>query len=82
MDALSISIIVIATVAAILFKVILFKRIRQWADQDLLKSLANQNPDKLAYLTKQYDALITEKTPRKVLHEKLSELAANYPVEK
>lgn len=81
MDALSIFIIIIATATAIAFKVFLFKRIRQWADQDLIKSLAEKDAQKLEYLQNHYNKLLADKTPRKELHDKLTELAENFSAE-
>ncbi len=51
MDALSLFIILISVILAVLFKFVLVKKIRAWAERDLLKSLANGNNDRLTALT-------------------------------
>lgn len=79
MDLLSIVIILIATLSAILFKLFLFKRIRHWMDQDLIKGLADQDPAKQRYLHEHHQQLLQDKTPRKQIHRKLTEAAQNYP---
>ncbi len=78
MDTLDIGIIIIATATAILFKVILFKRIRHWMDQDLIKGLAGSNATKHQFLLKEHRRLLDNKTPRKELHDKLTLAAQNY----
>lgn len=78
MDALSIFIIIVATVLAIAFKWFLYKKIRNWMDTDLVKGLAENNPEKLAYLQQQMAELKSAKTPRSQLHEKLTKLASDY----
>ena len=81
MNMLDIFIIVVATVAAIVFKVFLYKRIQRWMDEDLIKGLANGNHEKQSYLSREHLRLISEKTPRKVLHEILTEQAKHYSSE-
>jgi len=81
MDALDIGIIIIATAAAVLFKVILFKRIRHWMDQDLIKGLADNDSTKHQFLLKEHQRLLDNKTPRKELHDKLTLAAQNYSAE-
>lgn len=78
MDALSIFITVVATVLAIAFKWFLYKKIRNWMDTDLVKGLAENNPEKLAYLQQQMAELKSANTPRSQLHEKLTKLASGY----
>ncbi len=81
MNMLDIFIIVVATVTAIAFKVFLFKRIQRWMDQDLIKGLANGDNEKYTYLSREHQRLISEKTPRKILHETLTEQAKHYSSE-
>ncbi len=78
MDALSIFIVVVATVTAIAFKIFLFKRIRKWADQDLIRSLSENNPSKREFLQSKYLEMVESKTPLKELHDKLTEISKNY----
>lgn len=78
MDATSIFIIVVSVVLAVVFKVVLFKRIRRWMDQDLIKGLAGENPEKLAFLQAQYQQLLEEKVKRKHFHDKLTALAEEF----
>ncbi|SIS76745.1 hypothetical protein [Neptunomonas antarctica] len=78
MDMLAIIIIVIATISAIGFKIYLFKRIRRWMDQDLIKVLAEGDADKKIFLTQMHLQLISAKTPRNKLHEALTEHAKHY----
>lgn len=81
MNMLDIFIIVVATATAIAFKVFLYKRIQGWMDQDLIKGLANGDNEKHAYLTSEHQRLIADKTPRKMLHETLTEQAKHYSSE-
>ena len=78
MDMLDIFIIAVASITAIAFKVFLYKRIRTWMDQDLLKGLAEGDNSKHAYLSQELQRLTLEKTPRRSLHEALTESAKNY----
>lgn len=78
MDALSIAIIIFATVTALLFKFVLYRKICNWMDQDLIKGLAEGNPDKLTYLQQQLRQLQTNKVKRKFQHQQLTDLAAKF----
>lgn len=78
MDALSITIIVIATVTALLFKFVLFRKINRWMDQDLIKGLADGDSAKQAYLTEQLDQMRQAKIKRKEQHQRLTDLAQQY----
>ncbi|MGY8869278.1 MAG: hypothetical protein ACKVJE_02455 [Pseudomonadales bacterium] len=82
MDMLDVFIIAVATITAIAFKVFLYKRIQKWMDQDLIKGLAEGNNSKHAYLNHELQRLIVEKTPRRALHEALTESAKHYTSEK
>lgn len=78
MDVTSIFIIVVATVLAIVFKVILYKKIQKWMDQDLIKGLAEGNSDKQAFLQQEYQKLIAQKVKRKQYSDRLTELADQF----
>lgn len=78
MDVTSIFIIVVATVLAIVFKVILYKKIQKWMDQDLIKGLADGNSDKQAFLQQEYQKLIEQKVKRKQYSDRLTELADQF----
>ena len=78
MDMLDIFIIAVATITAIAFKVFLYKRIKTWMDQDLIKGLAEGDSDKHAYLSHELQRLTLDKTPRRILHEALTESAKHY----
>lgn len=78
MDMTSIFIIVIATALAIIFKVVLYKKIQKWMDQDLIKGLADGNHDKHTFLNQEYHKLIGQKVKRKEYSEKLTELAKQF----
>lgn len=78
MDATSISIIVIATVTALLFKFVLFRKINHWMDQDLIKGLAEGDSAKQAYLEQQLEKLREARIKRKDQHQRLTELAQQY----
>lgn len=78
MDATSIIIIVVSTLLAIIFKVVLYKRIQKWMDQDLLKGLANGDDAKHAYLKEQHQLLLAQKVKRKHLHQQLIDLAEQF----
>lgn len=78
MDALSIGIIVFATVTALLFKFVLFRKISRWMDQDLIKGLAEGNSEKHEYLTRQLEQMRSDKVKRKEQHQRLTDLAQQY----
>lgn len=78
MDALNIGIIFFATVSALLFKFVLFHKIRQWMDQDLIKGLAQGHDQKNHFLTQQLTQMKTNKVQRKLQHQRLTELAAEF----
>ena len=78
MEPIYIFIIVISTLLAIVFKVVMFKKIRNWMDQDLIKGLADQNPDKLKFLTEKYNEMIESKVNRKEYHQRLTDLAEQF----
>jgi len=71
MDSLSIVIIVISLLLAFLFKFVLLKRIREWIDQDLLRSLSSGNPDLLRELNELDTQLRTEGVSRAERHKQL-----------
>lgn len=78
MDPIYIFIIVISTLLAIVFKVIMFKKIRNWMDQDLIKGLAEDNPEKLKFLTEKYTKMVQSKVNRKEYHQRLTDLATQF----
>ena len=78
MDTLDLVIIAIATITAIAFKVYLYRRIKHWMDQDLIKGLADGDADKRQYLESELQRLYLEKTPRNQIHDILTKLAENY----
>ncbi|MCV6612923.1 MAG: hypothetical protein OIF55_19375 [Amphritea sp.] len=78
MDALSIGIIIFATVTALLFKFVLFRKINRWMDQDLIKGLAEGDDAKLEYLTRQLEQMRHDKIKRKEQHQRLTDLAQQY----
>lgn len=78
MDSTSIFIIVIATVLAIVFKVVLYKKIKRWMDQDLIKGLADGNAEKQAYLQQEYAKLVEQKVKRNQYPDRLTELADQF----
>ncbi|WP_028468754.1 hypothetical protein [Neptunomonas japonica] len=82
MDMLDVFIIAVATITAIAFKVFLYKRIQKWMDQDLIKGLAEGNSSKHAYLNHELQRLTLDKTPRRTLHEALTESAKHYTSKK
>jgi hypothetical protein len=75
MDTLGISIIGISVVLAILFKVVVMKRIREWVDQDLIRSLSMGNSTHLAQLMDLDQKLKSQETPRGERHHQLEQLA-------
>ena len=75
MDTIGIAIIVISVVLAVLFKVVVMKRIREWVDQDLIRSLANGDSTKLDQLMKLDQSLKSKETPRGERHQQLEQLA-------
>ncbi|UTW04832.1 hypothetical protein KDX31_07485 [Amphritea atlantica] len=78
MDALSIGIIIFATVTALLFKFILYHKICNWMDKDLISGLAAGNSDKHRFLTGQLKQMKDNKVKRKRQHQLLTELAAEF----
>jgi hypothetical protein len=75
MDTIGIAIIVISVVLAVLFKVVVMKRIREWVDQDLIRSLANGDSTKLDQLMELEQKLKGQQTPRSERHQQLEQLA-------
>ncbi|MBR9867236.1 MAG: hypothetical protein GYB20_06860 [Oceanospirillales bacterium] len=78
MDALSIGIIIIATVTALLFKFVIYHKICNWMDQDLISGLAGGNNDKHSFLTQQLKQMKNNKVKRKLQHQRLTDLAAEF----
>ncbi len=78
MDSTAIFIILISTLTAVFFKWFIFKRIRQWMDQDLIKGLAEGNTAKQAYLQEQHQRLREKGVKRREYPERLSRLAAQF----
>ena len=75
MDTTGIAIIVISVVLAVLFKVVVMKRIREWVDQDLIRSLSNGDSKKLDQLMALDQSLKSQETPRGERHQQLEQLA-------
>ena len=75
MDSLSIAIIVVSVLLAFLFKFVLLKRVREWVDKDLLRSLASGDPDKLKQLSELDARLKTEGVSRAERHKQLEDQA-------
>ena len=75
MDTIGIAIIVISVVLAVLFKVVVMKRIREWVDQDLIRSLANGDSTKLDQLMELEQKLKGQQTTRSERHQQLEQLA-------
>lgn len=78
MDPLSISIIVIATLLAIVFKWFLFVKIRNWMDADLIKGLSAGDTKKQEYLAQQLIQLKADGCKRSQIHQQLTECAEKY----
>ena len=78
MDPLSIGIIVFATVTALAFKFVLYRKICNWMDQDLVKGLADGDQAKHEYLQQQMQQMKSDKVKRKVQHQRLTELAEQF----
>lgn len=78
MDNTSIFIIVIATLAALVFKYVMFKKICRWMDNDMAKGLAAGHPEKHQYLQEQLDQMRQDKISRKHFPAKLSAMAEEF----
>ncbi|WP_428033286.1 hypothetical protein [Amphritea sp.] len=78
MDALSIGIIIFATVTALLFKFIIYHKICNWMDKDLISGLANGDSEKQQFLTAQLNKMKTDKVKRRLQHQRLTELATEF----
>jgi len=78
MDLTAIVIIVITTVTAVFFKWFLFKRIREWMDQDLIKGLANGDEQKLSYLQQKLQELKAQGVKRGDYQTQLEHLAEDF----
>jgi len=78
MDTTAIFIIVVSTVLAIVFKVVIFKKIRNWMDQDLINGLAGENADKKAYLLDKLATMKAEGVARKHYQAQLTEFADQF----
>ncbi len=75
MDTLSIVIIVISVVLAVVFKWVLFAKIRRWMDTDLIRQLSQGETEMEQELTRYYQELRAKGTKRKDIHERLQQLA-------
>lgn len=75
MDSLSIIIIVVSVLLALLFKFVLLKRVREWVDKDLLRSLSSGNPDRLKQLETLDKRLKAEGVSRAERHKQLEDHA-------
>ena len=75
MDWLAITIIVISVLLAFLFKFVFIKRVRQWVDRDLLKTLSSGDAAKLQQLTKLDNELKHQGVSRTERHLQLEQLA-------
>ena len=78
MDITAYFIIAVSTLLAIVFKLVLFKRIQKWMDQDLIKGLAGDNEEKHAYLTSKHEELVKQKVKRKHYHQQLTDYAEQF----
>lgn len=78
MDTTAYIIIFVSTALAIIFKVVLFKRIQKWMDQDLIKGLAAGNSTKHDLLVQKHAELIRNKVKRKVIHQQLTDYAEEF----
>ncbi|WP_067865513.1 hypothetical protein [Neptuniibacter marinus] len=78
MDTTAYIIIVVSTGLAIIFKLVLFKRIQKWMDQDLIKGLAGDNKEKYAFLTDKHAELLKQKIKRKHFHQQLTNFAEQF----
>ena len=78
MDALSIGIIIFATATALLFKFVLYRKICNWMDEDLVKGLAEGNRDKFEFLQQQMQQMKADKVKRKDQHLRLTDMAAEF----
>lgn len=78
MDATSIFIIIVATMLAIVFKYVLYKKIQRWIDQDLIKGLAGGNPAKHEFLAQKHREFVANKVKRKDYHLLLTDLAEQF----
>lgn len=78
MDATAIIIIVVSTLLAIVFKLVLFKKIRHWMDQDLIKGLAGDNAAKLQFLQDKLSTLKSDGVARKTYQEHLTRFANEF----
>lgn len=75
MDWLAITIIVISVLLAFLFKFVFIKRVRQWVDRDLLKTLSSGDAVKLQQLTQLDNELKHQGVSRTERHLQLEQLA-------
>jgi hypothetical protein len=74
-DWLAITIIVISVLLAFLFKFVFIKRVRQWVDRDLLKTLSSGDAAKLQQLTQLDNELKHQGVSRTERHLQLEQLA-------
>ena len=75
MDWLAITIIVISVLLAFLFKFVFIKRVRQWVDRDLLKTLSSGDAAKLQQLTQLDNELKHQGVSRTERYLQLEQLA-------
>lgn len=75
MDTTTLSIIVISVVLAVAFKWYLYCRIQRWMNEDMIKRLAADDPEKHKMLQQRYQELVQEKLKSKVIQQQLTEYA-------
>jgi hypothetical protein len=78
MDTTAIFIIVVSTLLAIIFKVVIFKKIRNWMDQDLIRGLAEGNTEKHSFLQDKLMQLKSEGIARKEYQPRLEAHAVEF----
>ncbi len=71
-------IIVVTTLAGLLFHAWLFVRFRQWIDRDLALSLAGNDPAKRAFMLERLDQARREKVKRRDLQQWLEQAEKRY----
>ena len=71
-------IIVVTTLAGLVFHAWLYLRIRRWVDRDLALSLAGSDNDKRSFMLERLEAARRQKLPHKQLPAFLEDAAKNY----
>ncbi|MCL6417481.1 hypothetical protein MIB92_17605 [Aestuariirhabdus sp. Z084] len=71
-------IIVVSTLSALLFHFYLYRLIKRWAERDFLRSLCEDDEEKLQFLETEYANVIARRLKRDAFEAHFNQLATDY----